>query len=104
MIHEKTAAGTASACVAENATPPGGLSKAKPALLEHEAIRFAESFDDYEHVSVADMGGWGPDGFWVVVTDERFGLRYEIACHCDYRDFIGGLVDHRQGVELKGIL
>ncbi len=32
------------------------------ALLEKEAIRFAESLDDYEHVSVTDIGGWGPQG------------------------------------------
>jgi hypothetical protein len=32
------------------------------ALLEKEATRFAESLDDYEHVSVTDIGGWGPDG------------------------------------------
>lgn len=28
------------------------------ALLEQEAIRFAESLDDYEHVTVAHIGGW----------------------------------------------
>ena len=28
------------------------------ALLEKEATRFAESLDDYEHVSVTDIGGW----------------------------------------------
>lgn len=33
------------------------------ALLEKEATRFAESLDDYEHVSVTDIGGWGPHGF-----------------------------------------
>jgi hypothetical protein len=32
------------------------------ALLEKEAIRFAESLDDYEHVSATDIGGWGPGG------------------------------------------
>jgi len=31
------------------------------ALLEQEAIRFAESLDDYEHVTVTDIGGWGAD-------------------------------------------
>lgn len=34
------------------------------ALLEKEAIRFAESLDDYEHVSVKDIGGWDPTGHW----------------------------------------
>ena len=70
------------------------------ALLEQEAIRFAESLDDYEHVSVRDIGGWGPIAYWVVVGDHRFGLDYEIASHCDYWDFIGALVDHRQCVSL----
>ena len=73
------------------------------ALLEQEAIRFAESLDDYEHVSVTDMGGWGPTGFWLVVNDQRFDIFYEIASHCDYWDFIGALVDHRQCVALKAV-
>ena len=68
------------------------------ALLEQEAIRFAESLDDYEHVSVTDIGGWGPVGFWVVVCDHRFKLDYEIASHCDYSDFLGTLVNHKQAV------
>ena len=54
------------------------------ALLETEMVRFAESLDDYEHVSVTDMGGWGPDRYWVVVHDHRFDADYEIASHCDY--------------------
>ncbi len=37
------------------------------ALLEKEAICFAESLDDYEHVSITDIGGCRPSGFWVVV-------------------------------------
>jgi len=32
------------------------------ALLKKEATRFAESLDDYEHVTVTDVGGWGPIG------------------------------------------
>ena len=72
------------------------------ALLEKEATRFAESLDDYEHVSVTDIGGWGPQGFWLVVRDERFDISYEIVSHCDYWDFIGALVDHRQCVALQG--
>ncbi len=70
------------------------------ALLEKEAVRFAESLDDYGHVSATDIGGRGPVGFWVVVRDHRFDLEYEIASHCDYWDFIGGLVDHRQCLSL----
>ena len=70
------------------------------ALLEKEAVRFAESLDDYELVSVVDIGGSDPDGYWVVVRDDRFDLSYEIASHCDYWDFIGALVDHRQCLSL----
>ncbi len=70
------------------------------ALLEKEVTRFAASLDDYEHVSVSDIGGQGPDGYWLVVRDHRFGLDYEIASHCDYWDFIGALVNHRQCVAL----
>jgi hypothetical protein len=68
------------------------------ALLDKEVTRFAESLDDYEHVSVADIGGWGPHGFWLVVHDHRFALDYQIASHCDYWDFIAALVDHKQYV------
>jgi hypothetical protein len=71
------------------------------ALLEQEAIRFAESLDDYEHVTVTDIGGWGPTGYRVVVRDHRFDLDYEITSHCDYWDFIGALVDHRQCLSLS---
>ncbi|HWC14612.1 MAG TPA: hypothetical protein VG929_08450 [Actinomycetota bacterium] len=70
------------------------------ALLEQEAIRFAESLDDYEHVTVTDIGGWGPMDYRVVVRDHRFDTEYEIASHCDYWDFVGALVDHRQCVAL----
>ena len=66
------------------------------ALLEKEVTRSADSLDDYEHVSVSDIGGRGPDGYWLVVSDHRFGLDYEISSHCDYWDFIGALVDHKQ--------
>jgi hypothetical protein len=61
------------------------------ALLEKEAVRFAESLDDYEHVSVADIGGWGPHGFWLVVRDERFDISYEIDSHYDYWDLISAV-------------
>lgn len=61
------------------------------ALLEKEAIRFAESLDDYEHVSVSDIGGWDPVGFWLVVQDDRFDMSYEIASHCDYWDVVSAV-------------
>ena len=60
-------------------------------LLEHEAQRFAVALDDYEHVSVNDIGGSDESGFWVVVHDQRFELRYEVRSHADYWDFILGL-------------
>jgi hypothetical protein len=66
------------------------------ALLEKEATRFAESLEDYEHVSVTDIGGWGPHRFWLVVRDHRFELDYEISSHCQYWDFIAALVNHKQ--------
>ena len=70
------------------------------ALLEQEAIRFAQSLDDYEHVTVTDIGGWGPDGYWLVVRDHRFGLDYEVSCHCDYWDFIAGAgVNHKPYID-----
>lgn len=64
------------------------------ALLEREAQRFAEALDDYDHVSVADIGGTDEGGFWVVVHDHRFDHRYLINSHSDYWDFIGALVQH----------
>ena len=70
------------------------------ALLEKEAIRFAESLDDYEHVSAVDIGGSENHGHWLVVRDHRFGLDYRIGSHCDYWDFIGAVVDHRQWAAL----
>ena len=73
------------------------------ALLEKEVTRFAESLDDYEHVSVRDIGGSGPSSFWLMVRDHRFERDYEIASHCDYWDFIGALVNHRQCVALKEV-
>ena len=58
------------------------------ALLEKEVTRFAESLEEYEHVSVINIGGWGPHGFWLVVRDHRVQLDYEIASHCDYWEFL----------------
>jgi len=72
------------------------------ALLEKDAVRLAESLDDYEHVSVRDVGG-SAQSYWVVVRDHRFDLEYQIASHCDYWDFIGALVDHRQCVSLSAL-
>ncbi len=70
------------------------------ALLEQETIRFAESLDDYEHVTVTDIGGSEEVGYWVIVHDHRLDLHYEIASHCDYWDFVGALVEHRQCLSL----
>ena len=64
------------------------------ALLEREAIRFAESLDDYEHVTVKEIGGEEPSSYWLAVTDERFDSTFEIASHCDYWDFVTALVHH----------
>jgi hypothetical protein len=64
------------------------------ALLEKEAIRFAESLNNDEHVSVTDIGGTCAGGHWVVVRDHRFDIEYEIASHADYWDLIGALVTH----------
>jgi hypothetical protein len=61
------------------------------ALLEKEATRFAESLDDYEHVTVTDIGGWGPIGYRLVVRDHRFDLDYEITSHCDYWDVVSAV-------------
>ncbi len=68
-------------------------------LLEKEAVRFAESLDDYDHVSVTDIGG-SDQSYWVVVRDHRFDLDYEITSHCDYWDFIGARVEHRPCLSL----
>jgi hypothetical protein len=90
---------------------PGALRRRKPstkeedamALLEKEATRFAESLDDYEHVSAQDIGGADESGYWLVVRDHRFELDYEIASHCDYWGFIGALVNHGQCVALRAL-
>ena len=66
------------------------------ALLEKDVTRFAESLDDYDHVSVVDVGGNGPTDYWLVVRDHRFELDYKIDSHAEYWDFIGALVDHKQ--------
>ncbi len=65
------------------------------ALLEKDVTRFAQSLDDYDYVSVVDIGG-SDARHWLVVRDHRFECDYEIASHCDYWDFIGALVDHKQ--------
>ncbi|MGH2819323.1 MAG: hypothetical protein ACRDJ5_01575 [Actinomycetota bacterium] len=58
-------------------------------FLEQEATRMATALDDYEHVSVADIGGTEESGYWLRVRDERLGIAYEIASHADYWDFLG---------------
>jgi hypothetical protein len=66
---------------------PRALRRRKPSTKRRaqwhysrrEATRFAESLDDYEHASVTDIGGGGPDGFWLVVHDHRFEFDYEMA-------------------------
>lgn len=73
------------------------------ALLDQEAIRFAESLDDYDHVSVTDIGGNGPIDHWLVVKDHRFDADYEITSHSDYLDFIAALVTHRRCLSLKEV-
>ena len=66
------------------------------ALLEREAIRLADALDDYEYVSVADIGGSTEGGYWLVLRDERFDLHYAIDCHADYWDFLGYFTDGKQ--------
>ena len=88
----KNAAGVpASTEAAEVAAPSGDRPKAGSSLLEKDMVRFAISLDDFEHVSVTDMGGWGPDRYWVVVHDHRFDIDYEITSHSDYWDVISAL-------------
>jgi hypothetical protein len=79
------------------AAPPGKPSTHKEGempLLEQEATRMAAALDDYEHVSVSDIGGKDESGYWLWITDERFDLTYEIDCHADYWDFLGYLCSH----------
>lgn len=66
------------------------------ALLEKDATRLAESLDDYELVSVSDIGGSDDHGYWLVLRDERFGLSYAIDSHADYWDFLGYFADGKQ--------
>ena len=63
-------------------------------LLEQEATRMAAALDDYDHVSVSDIGGSEESGYWLHITDQRFGLTYEIDSHADYWDFLGYLCSH----------
>lgn len=58
-------------------------------LREHEAQRFAQALDDYDDLSVADIGGSAANGFWLTVR-HHFDLCYEISSHCDYWNFIAG--------------
>lgn len=65
-------------------------------LLEQEAVRMAAALDDYELVSVTDIGGSSESGHWLTIRDERFGLCYEIGSHADYWDFLGYFADGKQ--------
>jgi hypothetical protein len=56
----------------------GDRPKAGPALPEKDAYRFAVALEDYEHVSVADIGGNDPHDYWLVVRDHHFELCHEI--------------------------
>ena len=38
-------------------------------LLETEAQRFASALDDYEDLSVIDIGGTDQAGYWLVVQN-----------------------------------
>ncbi len=71
------------------------------ALLEREAIRFAESLADYEQVSAVEIGGNDDRGHWSSFRDHRFELDYEMGSHADYGDFIGALVDYKQFLGLR---
>ncbi|MDQ3954502.1 MAG: hypothetical protein M3285_03010 [Actinomycetota bacterium] len=69
-------------------------------LTEQDATRIAASLDDYDHVSLRQVRST-PGGFFeVLVTDHRFHTDYVLGSHCDYWDFVGALVDHRQCVSL----
>jgi hypothetical protein len=67
-----------------------------PPLPEKDALRMAAGLDDYELVSVSDIGGSHDSGCWLTVRDERFGLSYEIASHHDYWDFLGYFCSGKQ--------
>ena len=71
-------------------------SPRKSCLPEKDALRMAAGLDDYELVSVSDIGGTDESGYWLTVRDERFGLSYEIASHSDYWDFLGYFGDGKQ--------
>jgi hypothetical protein len=90
MIFEQNpAAGVpASEVSAEVAAPTGDRPKTASSLLEQDAVRLAAALDDYELVSVTDIGGADGSGYWLTVRDERFGLHYEIDSHADYWDFL----------------
>lgn len=65
-------------------------------LIDKDAARIAAALEDYEHVSLRDIRARS-DGFYdVIVTDHRLERDYALGSHCDYWDFIGALVDHKQ--------
>ena len=65
-------------------------------LPEQDALRLAQALDDYELVHVADIGGNDGTGYWLHITDDRFGLTYQIGSHADYWDFLGYFCSHKQ--------
>lgn len=70
------------------------------ALLQQEAIRVAESLDDYDHVTVRDIGGDGPARF------QRRGscgcdIEYGIASHCDTGTSSAPLREHKQRTSFR---
>jgi hypothetical protein len=60
----------------------------RTSLVENDAVRMAMAIQDYEHVSVSDIGGHDALGYWLTIRDDRFGLEYDITSHFDYWDFI----------------
>lgn len=75
---------------------PIGEWRPQSLLPEQDAVRLAKALDDYELVHVSDIGGSDESGFWMHITDERFGLSYEITSHADYWDFLGYFCSHKQ--------
>jgi hypothetical protein len=65
-------------------------------LLEQEATRMAAALDDYEYLSVNDIGGTEASGYWLTVQDERFRLEFKIDSHTDYWDFLGYFCSGKQ--------
>ena len=58
------------------------------APLETEVQRFASALDDYEDLSVVDIGGTDHVGYWLVIQDDRTRARREICSWLDYWECI----------------